>query len=156
MWDYGMIGLFCAIAALLIVFPICRFLLTQWDFRRERLFGFLAGGAIIPYYEQFRPGSSIMMLPLDKRNPLTADTYIDAFQADFFRWYGRRYYVVPIFLLAILTAGSVFWGVETLRQWSISSIDFKTYRAVTASALAGDLFGSSRMRSTARGAGTFQ
>ena len=146
--DALLVVAFCTLTVLLVLWPIGRFLQTQWSLRTRRIFGALAGDAVIYYYQQFRPGAPI----LDAHRPVKFDTpvdgcyypeatsqaYLAAFTQAFYRWYGRRYYIAPVFMLAVLTAVSAFWAQRMLRAWAADGAGpGATLRALAASALAG-------------------
>jgi hypothetical protein len=135
--DVGLTIVFCFLTTLLVLYPIYRYLTKQWAFRRDRLYGLLAGHTTAAvYYEQFRPGFKIG----DKRvgdESLTNDDYMSAFRRDFDEWYGRRYYVAPVCGLAILSLMSSFWGVITVTKWMNGALQIESLHGLTASALAG-------------------
>lgn len=49
--------IFYALTTLLVIY--LSYLAKSWAFRRDGLFGLLAGAAIIHSYEQFRPGAKL-------------------------------------------------------------------------------------------------
>lgn len=139
---------FCAVTVFVVLWPIVRFLITQWDFRRVRIFGALSGDAVVYYYKQFRPGAQVLKTVLPDKNTDNTDkhvfttkvreAYFQAFKGDFYRWYGRRYYLAPVTILAILTTVSACWGQVMLRKWASEQLGPGTgLRALVASALAG-------------------
>jgi len=146
--DSLLVIVFCALAVLLVIWPILRFLYRPWSFRKELIFGAVAGDAAVYYYQQFRPGAPVITkTPPTKSVPSidgyayphpTRDAYFEAFKEDFFRWYGRRYYIAPVAMLTILTAVSACWAQKMLREWASNEMGpGTTLRALTASALAG-------------------
>lgn len=113
-----------------------------------RIFGSLSGDAAVYYYKQFRPGSQVLKTIPPEENSGGADihvftskvreAYFQAFKGDFYRWYGRRYYIAPVTILAILTTVSACWGQVMLRKWASEQLGPGTsLRALVASALAG-------------------
>ena len=156
MRDVLLIEGFCVLAVLLVLYPIFRYLLRQWQFRRDRLFGAMSGDAAVYYYLQFRQGSDMLKDYLPHKltedewkkqkqeqgidcwfDPVTQTRYLLAFKRDFYRWYGRRYYIAPLAMLVMLTLLSGFWAQKMLRGWAMHSGPDKTLRALAASALAG-------------------
>jgi hypothetical protein len=146
--DNLLIGLFCAMTVLLVLYPVLRFVLYQWSFRKEKLLGALAGDAIVYYYRQFRAGAPILaLLPLEEGEPdecgcvfdeTASGAYMASFREDFTRWYGRKYYVGPVLMLAILSGVSGFWASEMLQTWAVNGTGpGSNLRALAASALAG-------------------
>jgi hypothetical protein len=145
--DTAMIEIFCLATLALVLYPVLRFLMKQWSFRRDRLYGELAGDPIIYYYLQFRPGQGPGGPPPLKGGTRDAEgnyydrkvwePYLDSFRKDFNNWYGRRYYIMPLLILAVVTAASAYWTQKVLREWAIASGPGVNLRALTASALAG-------------------
>lgn len=145
--DTQTIEILCGAGVILVLFPIGRFLLKQWKFRASRLFGELAGDPIVYYYQQFRPGGGPksappvkMAEPVDGNWFAAVDwkPYMDSFCTDFYTWYGRRYYIAPVLMLVVLTAGAACWAQRMLREWAMTAGGPGTsMRALTASALAG-------------------
>lgn len=139
---------FCALTMILVLYPIGRFLTKQWAFRTDRLFGALTGDAIVYYYQQFRPGAAILgkipptklVQPVDNcfYSQDTSKAYLADFKKDFYRRYGRGYYIGPLFMLLLLTAVSAYWAQKMLREWAASAAGpGASLRALVASALAG-------------------
>jgi hypothetical protein len=129
--DYFFIGLLCAAAAVMVVYPVLRFLFKQWSFRRDRIYAALKGDAVVHYYLRFNHGAGLVSdhPPLPNQDPACADTYatqtqdlyLRAFKRDFVRWYGRQYYTAPTFILAVLTAAVAWWAAAVLRVWTLST-----------------------------------
>ncbi|HSY36314.1 MAG TPA: hypothetical protein VK814_11240 [Acidobacteriaceae bacterium] len=139
---------FCGVTVLLVAWPILRFLYRPWIFRKELIFGAVSGDAAVYYYQQFRPGADILKKTPPEKLPervggnwyptTTQDAYFAAFEKDFFKWYGRRYYVAPVAMLIILTTVSACWAQRMLREWAGTGVGpGTTLRALSASALAG-------------------
>lgn len=146
--DALLVVAFCALAVLLVIWPILRFLFRPWSLRKELIFGAVAGDAAVYYYQQFRPGAAVVTKTPPTKAALTADhyaypkatrdAYFESFKEDFFKSYGRRYYIAPVAMLVILTAVSACWAQRMLREWAGNGIGpGTTLRALTASALAG-------------------
>ncbi len=146
--DNYLIHSFCALAVLLVLYPIGRFLLRPWSFRREKLLGALAGDAIVHYYIQFRAGAQVLRKfpPTESAEPVNgcifptavSDAYLASFRNDFSRWYGRRYYIAPVLMLTLLSTASGWWADEMIRTWASNGTGPGTdLRALVASALAG-------------------
>jgi hypothetical protein len=134
--DTTLVVVFCCCTVLLVLYPIGRYLAKSWAFRRDRLFGLLAGAAIVEYYKQFRPGSAIG----DKKvgDPtLTEDAYLKSFKTDFNVWYGRKYYIVPVCGLAILSVFCAWWTVLTMRQWVTGAQKVESMHGMVAAAIGG-------------------
>lgn len=143
--DTTLIEIFCGMSGLLVLYPILRFLFSQWSFRQQRIFGNLAGDAVVFYYQQFRPGAAVLKdhppVPQGALRPIfpeaTSKAYMDAFSTDFYRWYGRKYYIAPVLMLTTVTVTLAVWSEKMLRFWASASRNPEGLRALTASALAG-------------------
>jgi hypothetical protein len=146
--DKLLIDTFCTLTVVLVLYPILRFLWRQWSFRKEKMFGALAGDAAVYYYLQFRAGAPVLTKfpPVEQDPPVNgrifpcavSDEYLKYFKKDFSRWYGRGYYVTPVLMLALLSAASGWWAAEMLQAWASDGAGpGSTLRALAASALAG-------------------
>ncbi len=143
--DCVYVWVLCLVAVAIVLYPILRFLTRQWMFRRDRIYGALAGDAVVHYYIQFRRGSAAMTefppeYAEDPDGPTFTDEtqtqYMRAFQRDFVTWYGRRYYLAPVLMLAAVTFATAWWIAGVLKGWSVRSPD-DTYRSLVAAALGG-------------------
>ena len=132
--DTSLINIFCALCAIVVIYPLVRYLTRHWAFRRDRLFGLLERGAIVYYYKQFRPGDDPKMGSEASPN---ADDYMKAFEKDFTRWYGRKYYMAPLLMLIVLTCAATWWGALSLHDWVSGHYTQDSLRTLVASALAG-------------------
>lgn len=145
--DAVLIFTLCIVTVLLVLLPILRFLASQWSFRQQRIFGTVSGDGVVFYYQQFRPGASVLRkhppVPQGTIHPVypqdLSNCYMDAFSSDFYRWYGRKYYITPVIMLGVLTAVLAGWSEKVLRFWSFAPRGPEGLRALTASALAGAL-----------------
>ena len=134
--DTTLTTVLCCWTVLLVLYPIGRYLVKPWAFRRDRLFGLLAGEAIVYYYKQFRPGSKIGGKPVGDPT-LTEQAYMDSFTVDFNTWYGRRYYIAPVCGLAILSLFCAWWTIVTIRLWILGRQDVQSMHGLVAAAIAG-------------------
>lgn len=155
--DLVLTAAFCILTVLLVLYPIGRYLLKPWAFRRDRLFGLLAGDAIHLYYQQFRPGDHIpkpdpsqpppprRLLRRRPRPPqlpvgdprLTPDDYMRSFCRDFNLWYGRQFYIAPLIGLALLSTIASAWSIVTLWRCSTGVYSMESVRGLIATSLAG-------------------
>jgi hypothetical protein len=105
--EYGLlIDLTCVIGWLMVMFPAIFYLTRAWAARRDALFDLMTEAALERYYAQFFPSRNI-----------APGARVRTFQKDFGRWYGRRWYIVPLLLLGVLFAFGA-WGVDgTLKVW---------------------------------------
>jgi hypothetical protein len=120
------IVLIMVIGGLCVVLPIVVYLVSVWTSRRDSLLDNFDDAAIILYYEQFHP-----------TRKLARGHEQATFGKDFSSRYGRRHYVVPLMLLTVLTATSVFAGVRTLQWWQHVSPGAFAMSPIMASAMAG-------------------
>lgn len=126
----------CVFTFLMVIYPIGRYLVSAWKFRREYLIGQLSGDSMKLYYQQFRAGACIGKMPVGDPS-LTAADYTQAFRADFNTWYGRRYYIAPVIGLAVLTAVCGWWGCVTLWDWMSGQRSPESMQGLVGAALAG-------------------
>jgi hypothetical protein len=126
----------CSFTLLMVMYPILRYLAKSWAFRRDYLIGQLSGDSMKLYYEQFRAGATILQKPIGDPS-LSGANYTDAFRHDFNKWYGRRYYIVPVIGLLILTAFCGWWGSVLLWDWTGGLVGSESMRRLVGAALAG-------------------
>ena len=126
----------CVFTFLMVIYPICRYLVSAWKFRREYLIGQLSGDSMRLYYQQFRAGACIGQKPVGDPT-LTAADYTQAFRTKFNTWYGRRYYIAPVVGLAVLTAICGWWGCVTLWDWISGLRTMESMHGLVGAALAG-------------------
>lgn len=126
----------CVFTFLMVIYPIGRYLVSAWKFRREYLIGQLSGDSMRLYYQQFRAGACIGIKPVGDPT-LTAADYTQAFRANFNTWYGRRYYIAPVIGLAVLSAICGWWGCVTLWDWMSGQRTPESMQGLVGAALAG-------------------
>jgi hypothetical protein len=114
---YGwLIDSVCIIAWLMVIAPAIVFLRVAWSSRRDSLFDLMTDGTLALYYNRFYPSRKID--PKDR---------VRIFRRDFGRAYGRRKYVAPLLMLAVL-AGWGLWGAAgTLKVWVNVASPGETY-----------------------------
>ncbi len=100
-WEYASYPLI-VIAWLMVWLPVVIFLFRAWRARRDLLFDYFDDEALRLYYAQFFPAEDL--------TKLDASQLKENFKRRFYALYGRRYYWVPILLLASL-AGMGLWAV---------------------------------------------
>ncbi len=152
LWEDGiLINVFCMICVIVVLYPIVRYLSRHWEYRRDSLFSLLeTNGAIVLYYRRFRPAEHA-----SKDNKTTAEKdkstaeiaehmraaeiakYMRAFEKDFDRWYGRKYYAAPLVILCVLTGVSAWWASKILRAWAVDASSLESLRALVLAALGG-------------------
>lgn len=149
-WNDRLIPLvFCIFTVLVVIYPIGRYLLKAWTFRRDALIGQLSGESIVLYYQQFRSRERIPWLSGNPTNPrkaekksvgdpaLKSSDYVAAFSHQFGVWYGRRYYVAPLVSLAILSIACARWGYYSLSLWITGVRSIESMFGLSAAAIAG-------------------
>ena len=134
--DRILIATLCGFTFLMVIYPIGRYLDKPWAFRRDYLIAQLAGESMRRYYEQFRAGALIQGKAVGDPSLKDSD-YTDAFRRDFNKWYGRRYYIFPIFGLGVLTAICGWWGCQSLWDWASGYRSLASMRGLVAAAIAG-------------------
>ncbi len=100
-WEYASYALI-SIAWLMVWLPVVVFLFRAWRARRDLLFDYFDDEALRLYYAQFFPAEDLAKLDAVQ---LKAN-----FKRRFYALYSRRYYWVPILLLATL-AGMGLWAL---------------------------------------------
>ena len=121
-----LIDIMLSIAGAMVLAPLLLYLLRVWATRRDKLFSYLDPNSLVLYYRRFYP---------DKKTD-TATVTAD-FEKYFGCHYGRRFYWLPIILLAALTIVSAFGCAQTLQVWQ--KVDSSGYALpwIVVSALAG-------------------
>jgi hypothetical protein len=146
--DEVLVIAFCVAGFVLVIWPLGRFLMKDWPYRKKKISSLLAGEAIVFYYRQFRPCAPVLQknkelvkLAFESGQqipPTLCEEFLHSFEIDFDRRYGRRYYAAPITILTILTLISAFWTYRVLKSWIESGTGpGETLRALVAAALAG-------------------
>ncbi|MGA8090508.1 MAG: hypothetical protein WCA10_24750 [Terracidiphilus sp.] len=126
----------CFFTFLMVIYPIGRYLAKPWAFRRDYLIAQLSGESMKLYYQQFRAGASIKGKEVGDPS-LNDGDYTEAFAHDFRKWYGRRYYIFPIMILAVLTGICGWWGCLNLWDWISGVQSLESMRGLVAAAIAG-------------------
>lgn len=120
------IDIFCALAAAMIVVPLLLYLWRPWVTRRDKLLGYLDAASLVLYYKQFYPAQTTDEAKV-----------VGEFRKTFHRNYGRRHYIAPILLLALLAALSAFAAARTLQVWQKVAPSRYALPWIVLSALAG-------------------
>src|SRR5947209_7594262 len=93
-----LINITCLVAWVMVLLPALVYLITEWQSRRDQLFGVLIDQSLRYYYDLFYPSKKI-----SKETDLE-----QLFRSDFARLYGRHHYAMPMILLAVV-AGIGMW-----------------------------------------------
>ncbi len=149
-WNDRLIPLvFCIFTVLITIYPIVRYLLKAWRFRKDTLLGQLTGESMVLYYQQFRSGEKIPWLSGKAAGAKKADVksvgdallqpsdYLSAFNSQFGEWYGKRYYVAPLVGLVILSCACAWWGCYSLWLWIAGVRSIESMFGLSAAAIAG-------------------
>jgi hypothetical protein len=124
--SFNTITLTCFVAWLVLLLPALFYLFVTWTMRRKGLLDrFSKENAIPLYYEQFFPCRA---LEADKEKQ---------FKRDFDRAYGRRYYILPFVLLAILSGIGLWVTAASLQAWAGWNSEAKPLPAIIISAFLG-------------------
>ena len=100
------ISLTCVVAWLALLLPALFYLFVTWTMRRKALLDrFSKKDAIRLYYEQFFP---CRRLDADLKSQ---------FKREFDRTYGRRYYILPFTLLAIISGIGLWVTTGSVQAW---------------------------------------
>lgn len=111
-----------------LLLPAVMYLGIAWPKRRELLFGRLSPAAIRLYYEQFFP--SYVLPPGDA--PLRS-----RFRKDFHKLYGRRHYILPLALMAIISGAGIWITARSLQGSLCFSASVRTSLPIAISAFLG-------------------
>jgi hypothetical protein len=99
-----LIDIICGIAGAMVLVPVLLYLFRPWATRRDKLFSNFDPASLMLYYREFYPDMK----------PTLASVKSD-FKTYFNRHYGRRYYCLPIVILAVTTAVSGLAASRTLQ-----------------------------------------
>ena len=138
----------CLSCVLLVAFPILQFLARPWKDRRDKLMAILEGKPLQLYYKKFRANVYITRKKWWKRSDQTSEkkpsdtglspeNFTTAFARDFGRWYGRRYYIIPVVLLLLLTGFCARWGTLAVYGWIDGTRSIDSMSGLAAAALTG-------------------
>lgn len=124
--ELNSITLTCLVAWLVLLLPALFYLFVTWTMRRKALLDrFSKKDAIRLYYEQFFPC----------RRP-KVDTE-KQFKREFDRTYGRRYYILPFALLAIIAGIGLWVTAGSVQAWVGWTADAKPLPPIVISAILG-------------------
>ena len=112
-----LIELTCFLAWVLLLLPAFVYLCTTWSNRRNFLFARFNKEAIELYYEQFFPATVKKRLGKRAVKKAASEPIEARFRHDFARLYGRRYYVLPLLLLALLGAFGMIATSDSIHVW---------------------------------------
>ena len=101
-----LINVMIATAGAMVIAPLLFYLYRIWATRRDKLFSYLCTKSLVLYYRQFYPDQ--------KTDEATVD---GVFKKYFNRHYGRRFYVLPVSLLTVLTVTCACGVARTLEVW---------------------------------------
>ena len=137
--NFNLIELSCLLAWIILLLPALFYLGTTWRNRRELLLDRLGPAAIKLYYTQFFPSSASKRI--QKRAARAGHTEKENTQAqfrrDFGRLYGRRHYVLPLLLLALISAIGLRATSQSIQAWLGLSAIGKPFPAIAISAFLG-------------------
>jgi len=106
----------CIIAWLMVIAPAIIFLRGAWSSRRDSLFDLMTDGTLALYYNRFYPSRKVD--PKER---------VAVFRRDFGKTYGRRKYVFPLFVLAVLSGWGLWGAAGTIKVWVKVSSPDQTY-----------------------------
>jgi len=130
----SLIGLTCLLAWIILLLPSGIYLFTTWRNRRQSLFDRLTPKPLTLYYSQFFPSTA----PRRIFRRRSQQTDIKAqFRSDFGRLYGRRHYILPLLLLALISAIGLRATSQSVEIWSGFVSGGKAYPPIAISAFLG-------------------
>lgn len=96
----------CFVAWVMTLLPSGVYLFTEWRTRRDRLLGVLDNESLKFYYQRFFPSRDIQGRNLET-----------IFSQDFGSLYGRRHYIIPLLLLAIVSGLGLWTTAIRITGW---------------------------------------
>jgi hypothetical protein len=135
-----LIDLAVAIAWVILLLPALVYLITTWQYRRDLLFSKLGARAIELYYEQFFPYLSLDDADQDddeRDDDEREDLIVKRFKHHFAQFYGRRHYLVPLFLLSVIAALGLNATSQSVKAWLGQGPGTAAYPAIVISAFLG-------------------
>lgn len=134
--NLNLIDLSCLVAWVILLMPALVYLATTWGYRRELLFDRLSPEAIRLYYQQFVPSSGPK-----RRNHASKrvreDDMTTQFRRDFGRLYGKRHYVLPLLLLALIAGLGLRATAQSIQGWLGWTPNIKSFSPIAISAFLG-------------------
>jgi hypothetical protein len=126
------IVLACLIAWIALLLPAVMYLLVIWRIRRRVLLGHFSDDSIKLYYKQFSPFS-----PKRFRKQGTGEPDQIRFKRDFDSRYGRRHYILPLLLLAVIAGLGMWVTARSVQSWLGLITNVKPFSSITISAFLG-------------------
>lgn len=125
------IMILCCVAFIFIMLPSILYLFTTWRQRRDRLLDRFTSSAVRLYYQRFYPSRHKRIEGWDEQRVL-AD-----FRKLFAEAYGRKFFILPLFLLAVISALGL-WATEvTVTAWLADPPTPAPFPAIAISAFLG-------------------
>ena len=122
----ALIDVMLGIAVAMVIAPLLFYLYRVWATRRDKLFSYLDAKSLCLYYRQFYP---------DQKTDEA--TVAGVFKKYFSSHYGRRFYVLPVSLLTVLTVTCSCGVARTLQVWQKVDSNGQALPMIIVSALAG-------------------
>lgn len=132
-----LIELTCFVAWVVLLLPALVYLGTTWPNRRNFLFARLGTDAIELYYQQFFPTTVKKRLGKRAAKKAASEGIEVRFRHDFARLYGRRHYLPPLFLLALVTGIGMVATSDSIQVWLGFEPGAKAYPKIAISAFLG-------------------
>lgn len=101
----------CCVAWVLVLLPSIIYLAAKagWEERRQRILTYFAPDALRRYYRLYFPSIDI--------SKDSDDILVNRFIEHYGCYYGRRHFVAPLLLLAVVSGLGAFGIAETLKSW---------------------------------------
>lgn len=135
-----LIDLAVILAWVILLLPALVYLVTTWLYRRDLLFSKLGPEAIELYYAQFFPYLAVENESdeHDQRAKHAREKLlIKRFRRHFAQFYGRRHYLVPLFLLAVIAGLGLHATSQSVKVWLGQTPGAQAYPAIVVSAFLG-------------------
>lgn len=139
MWiPHNVVEWACLIAWLILLLPVIAFLGTTWRIRRDVLFARLQKKSLDRYYEQFFPSKARKRRRRKVSEAEDPDADVQArFRRDFGMLYGRRHYLLPLGLLALISGIGMLVTARSIQAWVGINPSFKPFPPIAVSAFLG-------------------
>ena len=136
-----LVDLAVTIAWIILLLPAVFYLFTSWKNRRDLLFGRLGSGAIKLYYKQFfpnlKPSADSATRKARSIEQLSEEEIFQQFRRDFGRLYGRRHFVLPLLLVAVISLLGFRATSQSVQAWLSNNQSTAPYPPIVISAFLG-------------------
>lgn len=123
----NLIVLLCFIAWIFLLIPSVIYLCRAWKVKFDNLKGVFGEDALKLYFEQFYPSEDIS----------SEKNLAKKFEKSFYQNYGRRHYIIPLILLALVAGIGMIFVANNVFYWLSLDSAFKHLPAIAISSFLG-------------------